>query len=156
MLQLQHGGGHLVQGQHSPGQDREAKVKMEVKLEDQGSHQGGHDSYENGHFRGPGSHYPPPQSQSGQYPGQYHQGQQQQQQQQQQQGGGGEQQQQQQQYSSKCGRAGCRNYIAGHGDYCSSECVVGECKEVYDTWSSCLVKPGQGGQDRPNPDVMVK
>ena len=119
---------------------------MEVKVEDQLS--GNHENYENGHFRsGPPGHYPPPpHTQSGQYPG--YQGQQ---------GGGGSGDHPggPGQYGNKCGRLGCRNYIPGHSEYCSSECVVGECKEVYDNWSSCMVKPGPnaGGQ---NPDVMVK
>jgi len=152
-IQIQHGGNHLQQPQHSPGPD----IKSEIKMEDQLSG-GNHDSYENGHFRPPtaggGGHYPPPHSQGGQYPG--YQGQQQQQQS----GGGGGgvgngEHTGPGQYGNKCGRLGCRNYIPGHSEYCSSDCVLGESKEVYDNWSSCMVKhgPNTGGQ---NPDVMVK
>ena len=163
-----------MQSQYSPGPDSSPKIKVEdhiksedqIKTEDQIKNEehlwtNNHGSYENGHFRAPGGpgHYPP-HSQSGQYPN--YQGQQQQQQQHQphQQGGGGgggpgEHGSGPGQYGNKCGRVGCRNYIPGHSEYCSSECVVGECKEVYDNWSSCMVKPGPntGGQ---NPDVMVK
>ena len=57
--------------------------------------------------------------------------------------------------SGKCGRPGCAQYSPGHAEFCSSECVVGvECKEVFNTWSSCMVKPSPGGG--PSPDVMVK
>ena len=48
-------------------------------------------------------------------------------------------------------------------EYCSSECVVGECKEVYNTWTSCMVKQGQGpsqdilqGGPSPPSDLLVK
>jgi hypothetical protein len=53
----------------------------------------------------------------------------------------------------KCGRPGCPHFQPGHAEFCSSECVVGECKEVFSSWSSCMVKPGPAG---PTPDVMVK
>ena len=150
LFQLQHGshgGQHLQQPQHSPGPNSSPKIKLE---------DGGHDSYENGHFRAPGQY--PPHSGAGQYPGQYQaqpqppqQGQQGQQGQQA--GSSGEAGQ----YSNKCGRLGCRNYTPGHSDYCSSECVMGKCEEVYDSWSSCMVKTGPNpGHTGPNPDVMVK
>lgn len=124
----------------------------------------GFDNYENGHFRAPGpnpGHYPaPPHSQAGPYPGYQ----------------GGPHQALSQagqgnvtpngdhapssgpgQYSNKCGRQGCRNYIPGHSEYCSSDCVMGKCEEVYDSWSSCMIKNGPApGHAGPNPDVMVK
>ena len=136
----------------------EDQVKMEIKMEDQLGQGRNHENYENGHFRGPppgtngpGAHYPP-HTQSGQYPG-YHG---QQGPQQGSDGGSGEQTGPRQ-HNNKCANYKCRNYIPGHSDYCTSECVVGECKEVYDNWSSCMVKPGANtpGQG-PNPDVMVK
>merc|ERR1712203_1348393 len=41
----------------------------------------------------------------------------------------------------QCGRPGCQNPVTKASDgtestYCSSECVVGQCREVYTSWSS--------------------
>jgi len=55
--------------------------------------------------------------------------------------------------SGKCGRPGCPQFVPNHAEFCSSECVVGECKDVFTTWPSCMVKPSQGGATS---DVMVK
>jgi len=56
--------------------------------------------------------------------------------------------------NGKCGRPGCRNFTPGQTEFCSSECVVGECKDVYSSWSSCMMK-GSGGADPPR-DLLVK
>ena len=41
----------------------------------------------------------------------------------------------------QCGRPGCHNPVTKATDgtestYCSSECVVGQCREVYSSWST--------------------
>ena len=54
-----------------------------------------------------------------------------------------------------CSRPGCGNPVnrssSGHegwsSEYCSNECVVGQCKDVYSNWSSS----GPGGANRPSP-----
>ena len=54
-----------------------------------------------------------------------------------------------------CSRPGCGNPVnrssSGHegwsSEYCSNECVVGQCKDVYSNWSSS----GPGGTNRPSP-----
>jgi len=143
---VQHGN-HLQQQQHSPGPDNHSP-RLEPKLEPIPELDGYHENYENGQFR-PGPNQYPPHSQGGPvYPSQKPSGQ-----------AYPPTSNQEHQYSSnqasgKCGRPGCRHYTPGHSEFCSSECVVGECKEVFDNWSSCMVKPGPGGGS--NPDVMVK
>lgn len=132
------GHSQLGQPQHSPSSHSSHSPKMESDRLPGADNSCGSWPSDNGHFRPPGSHW---YGQAGQQPGP----------------GpapadpavpaapGGQ---------HKCGRVGCRNYSPGHSSYCTSECVVGECKEVYDNWSSCMVKPAptQGT----NPDVMVK
>ena len=46
-----------------------------------------------------------------------------------------------------CGRPGCQNQVqrapdAWQSDFCSNECVVGQCREVYTTWSSSTPPSG--------------
>ena len=46
-------------------------------------------------------------------------------------------------------------------EYCSNECVVGECKDVYNTWTSCMLnnKGPNNSPDLPataNSDLLVK
>ena len=131
MLQLPHS--HLQQSQHSPAQETGDKLEADRV----GGQENSCTSWQGdntAHFRPPGSHWygqqhqPPPGPAGGNTadPAGQH----------------------------KCGRVGCRNYSPGHSTYCTSECVVCESKEVYDNWSSCMVKPAptQGT----NPDVMVK
>ena len=38
----------------------------------------------------------------------------------------------------RCGRPGCTNPVQGwtNSEFCSNECVVGQCREVYTHWSS--------------------
>jgi hypothetical protein len=38
----------------------------------------------------------------------------------------------------RCGRPGCGNLVGwgSTSDFCSNECVVGQCREVYSSWSS--------------------
>lgn len=38
----------------------------------------------------------------------------------------------------RCGRPGCSNPVQGwaNSEFCSNECVVGQCREVYTHWSS--------------------
>ena len=54
----------------------------------------------------------------------------------------------------KCGRPGCPNPVNTAADgtestYCSSECVVGQCREVYTSWAttggSAILPPAAGG-----------
>ena len=45
-----------------------------------------------------------------------------------------------------CGRPGCQNQVqrapdGWQSDFCSNECVVGQCREVYTTWSSTSTPP---------------
>lgn len=131
-------GPHHQQQQHSPGPDSyspklELKEELDVKPE----------NYENGHFRSPTSHYPPHSQGAPLYPNQNPSGQAYPP------TSNPEHQYTSNQASGKCGRPGCPN-----SDFCSNDCVLGECKEVYNNYSSCMVKPGPGGG--PNPDVMVK
>lgn len=56
----------------------------------------------------------------------------------------------------QCGRPGCHNPVTKASDgtestYCSSECVVGQCREVYTSWSSHHnpALPAPGGQPVP-------
>ena len=46
-----------------------------------------------------------------------------------------------------CGRPGCQNQVhrsqeGWQSDFCSNECVVGQCREVYTSWSSGSQPPG--------------
>lgn len=56
----------------------------------------------------------------------------------------------------RCARPGCTNPIqqrSGWGDnseFCSNECVVGQCREVYTSWSSNANNAGQGQQHASN------
>ena len=58
-----------------------------------------------------------------------------------------------------CGRPGCNNPVQrnaeGQSDFCSSECVVGQCREVYTSWTSNsyqqMGQPGGPGQGPPQP-----
>jgi len=48
----------------------------------------------------------------------------------------------------QCGRPGCQNQVTKAADgtestYCSSECVVGQCREVYQGWASSSPLPSQ-------------
>ena len=49
-----------------------------------------------------------------------------------------------------CGRPGCNNPVQrnaeGQSDFCSSECVVGQCREVYSSWTSNSYQQMGGGQ----------
>lgn len=52
----------------------------------------------------------------------------------------------------RCGRPGCSNPIQGwtSSEFCSNECVVGQCREVYSHWSSGANTAGQtNGQGQP-------
>ena len=49
-----------------------------------------------------------------------------------------------------CGRPGCQNQVqrapdGWQSDFCSNECVVGQCREVYTTWSSTSGGPPPNG-----------
>ena len=51
-----------------------------------------------------------------------------------------------------CGRPGCNNPVqrgpdGWQNDFCSNECVVGQCRDVYSSWSSTTQgpHPGPGG-----------
>ena len=48
----------------------------------------------------------------------------------------------------RCGRPGCMNPVQGwaNSEFCSNECVVGQCREVYTHWSSGT---GSGGNNQP-------
>ena len=60
-----------------------------------------------------------------------------------------------------CGRPGCNNPVqrspdGWQSDFCSNECVVGQCKEVYTNWSSSSSQGGvapshQGGPPQGGP-----
>ena len=57
-----------------------------------------------------------------------------------------------------CGRPGCNNPVqrganGWQNDFCSNECVVGQCKDVYSSWtSSTQTQPTNNpGQSGPNP-----
>ena len=61
-------------------------------------------------------------------------------------------------HGKQCGRPGCTNLVQRSPEgwteeFCSNECVVGQCKEVYTSWSSGsapLSNTGAGGPP-PNP-----
>ena len=74
-----------------------------------------------------------------------------------------------------CGRPGCTNTVqrtpeGWSSEFCSNECVVGQCKEVYTSWSSTgsSVRPNGTGSaangpasnpytsPAPNPSAQVK
>ena len=48
----------------------------------------------------------------------------------------------------RCGRPGCMNPVQGwaNSEFCSNECVVGQCREVYTHWSSGTAS---GGNNQP-------
>lgn len=55
-----------------------------------------------------------------------------------------------------CGRPGCGRPVNKAADgtestYCSSECVVGQCREVYSSWAGAGAPPTQ--QQPPTPQV---
>lgn len=56
-----------------------------------------------------------------------------------------------------CGRPGCTNPVqrspdGWQSDFCSNECVVGQCRDVYTTWSSSSTQ--QGPQNQPGNPYM--
>jgi hypothetical protein len=53
----------------------------------------------------------------------------------------------------RCGRPGCSNPVQGwtNSEFCSNECVVGQCREVYTHWSSASSgtnNPSMSGQSQ--------
>ncbi len=60
-----------------------------------------------------------------------------------------------------CGRPGCSNPVQRNadgwiGEYCSNECVVGQCQEVYTSWSSRSGQPYAPCQPQTAPTAAVK
>ena len=60
-----------------------------------------------------------------------------------------------------CGRPGCNNPVnrspeGWSSDFCSNECVVGQCKDVYTSWSSNgTPSVNRGGAPQPPPPNAV-
>ena len=57
----------------------------------------------------------------------------------------------------QCGRPGCTNLVQRSPEgwteeFCSNECVVGQCKEVYTSWSSGSNPGGNNGNGGPPPN----
>ena len=52
--------------------------------------------------------------------------------------------------SRRCGRPSCGsvNPTTGGAEFCSSECVVGQCREVYTNWSGAAATNGQPQQQQ--------
>ncbi len=60
-------------------------------------------------------------------------------------------------HGKQCGRPGCTNLVQRTPDgwaeeFCSNECVVGQCKEVYTNWSSGSNTAGNNGNGGPPPN----
>ena len=55
--------------------------------------------------------------------------------------------------SRRCGRPSCGsvNPTTGGAEFCSSECVVGQCREVYTNWSGAAATNGQPQQHQAQP-----
>ena len=60
-------------------------------------------------------------------------------------------------HGKQCGRPGCTNLVQRSPDgwteeFCSNECVVGQCKEVYTSWSSGSNPVNNSGTGGPPPN----
>ena len=60
-------------------------------------------------------------------------------------------------HGKQCGRPGCNNLVQRSPEgwteeFCSNECVVGQCKEVYTSWSSGSNPVNSSGTNGPPPN----